>query len=166
MTVRAIVAMSLNGVIGVDNDLPWRLKDDMKLFKRLTTGRVVVMGRKTFESIGKPLPDRVNVVLSRTMPNTDGVRVIRSLEELRPILGGEVDVIGGSEIYKLMLEHSLIDQLVVTHVCCVVDYNKPSKLFRFDLASLDKFRPIQMILNKEADKDNDFDFKTFTYIRG
>ena len=166
MTVRAIVAVSLNGVIGVDSDLPWHLKDDLQLFKRLTTGRVVVMGRKTFESIGKPLPNRVNIVLSRSMPNTDGVRIVRSLEELMPILGGEVDVIGGSEIYKLMLEHSLIDQLIVTHVSCVVDYNKPSKLYRFDFASLAMFRPIEMIYNKEADKDNDFDFKTFTYIRG
>lgn len=166
MTVRALVAVSLNGVIGIGDELPWHLKDDLQQFKKMTTGRVVVMGRKTFESIGKPLPNRVNVVISRTMANVDGVRIVRSFEELMPILGGEVDIIGGSEIYNYMLEHSLIDTLVVTHVSCIVDSNKPTKLAYFDLDKLKGFKPSHIILNKEADQHNDYGFKTCIYHRG
>src|SRR5438046_693149 len=80
--LHAIAAMSLNRVIGAGNRIPWHLPEDFKWFKRTTTGHVIVMGRKTFESIGKPLPDRETVVLSRGNFVFPGVRVIHDLNEL------------------------------------------------------------------------------------
>jgi len=79
---KAIAAMSLNRVIGSGNKIPWHLPEDFKWFKQMTTGHIIVMGRKTFESIGKPLPNRETVVLSRGQLSFPGVRVIHSLDEL------------------------------------------------------------------------------------
>ena len=81
---QAIAAMSLNRVIGAGNKIPWHLPEDFKWFKQTTTGHIIVMGRKTFESIGRPLPNRETVVLSRGPFSFPGVRVIRSLEDLLP----------------------------------------------------------------------------------
>jgi dihydrofolate reductase len=81
---KAIAAMSLNRVIGAGNRIPWHLPEDFKWFKRMTTGHVIVMGRKTFESIGKPLPNRATVVLSRRGFRFPGVRVVHDLKELLP----------------------------------------------------------------------------------
>jgi len=80
--IKAIAAMSLNRVIGAGNKIPWHLPEDFKWFKQMTTGQTIVMGRKTFESIGKPLPNRTTVVLSRGQFAFPGVKVIRSLDEL------------------------------------------------------------------------------------
>src|SRR5256884_487888 len=79
---KAIAAMSLNRVIGAGNKIPWRLPEDFKWFKQMTSGHVIVMGRKTLESIGKPLPNRDTVVLSRSDFQHPGVKTVRSLEEL------------------------------------------------------------------------------------
>ncbi len=96
--------MSLNRVIGRDNKIPWHLPEDFRWFKQCTTGQVILMGRKTFESLGKPLPNRTNVVVSRSaeIPN---VEVVRDLESFDPSVYGErqVWVIGGSEIYAQLL---------------------------------------------------------------
>src|SRR5258706_6675103 len=80
--LQAIAAMSLNRVIGAGNKIPWHLPEDFKWFKRITTGHVIVMGRKTFESIGRPLPDRTTIVLSRAAFSHPGVQTIRDLAEL------------------------------------------------------------------------------------
>src|SRR3989449_7648634 len=79
---KAIAAMSLNRVIGQSNKIPWHLPEDFKWFKKMTTGQVIVMGRKTFESIGRPLPDRSIIVLSRSGFAHPGVRTIRDLAEI------------------------------------------------------------------------------------
>src|SRR5438552_923216 len=79
---KAIAAMSLNRVIGSGNKIPWHLPEDFKWFKKLTTGQVVVMGRKTFESIGKPLPNRTTVVLTSSPAFIPGVRTVSSLSQL------------------------------------------------------------------------------------
>ncbi len=79
---KAIAAMSENRVIGAGNRIPWHLPEDFKWFKKMTTGQVIVMGRKTFESIGKPLPNRLTIVLSRSHFSYSGVRVLRDLNEL------------------------------------------------------------------------------------
>jgi dihydrofolate reductase len=101
---KAVAAMAANRIIGRDGALPWRLPEDMKFFRTLTTGYPVVMGRKTWESLGKPLPNRRNIVISRTMPPVEGAEVVHSLEELNALhLSGDVYVIGGAEIYKLLL---------------------------------------------------------------
>lgn len=96
--------MSLNRVIGRDNKIPWHLPEDFRWFKQCTTGQVVLMGRKTFESLGKPLPNRTNVVVSRSA-EIPGVEVVRDLANFDPSAYAprEVWVIGGSEIYAQLL---------------------------------------------------------------
>src|SRR5438046_6903526 len=83
---KAIAAMSLNRVIGAGNRIPWHLPDDFKWFKKMTTGNILVMGRKTFASIGKPLPNRETIVLSRSAIGIPGVRVASSLSEIEQML--------------------------------------------------------------------------------
>ncbi len=100
----AIVAMALNRVIGRDGGLPWKLKGELAFFKRTTMGHVVVMGRRTYESIGRPLPGRENVVVSRSVDEIDGVTVVGSPEEVVEADGGRTTfVIGGAEIYRALL---------------------------------------------------------------
>jgi dihydrofolate reductase len=101
---KAIVAMSLNRVIGKDNKLPWHLPEDLRWFKNLTTGNVIIMGRKTWDSIGKPLPNRENIVLTRSNTPILGARTIHSLAELHPELDTrDYFVIGGAQIFETYL---------------------------------------------------------------
>jgi dihydrofolate reductase len=104
---KAIAAMSENRVIGAGNKIPWHLPEDFKWFKRMTTGNVVVMGRKTFESIGKPLPGRVTIVLSRSGFTFPGVRTMSSLDAIDPadpaLAGKDLFICGGAEIYTQAL---------------------------------------------------------------
>jgi len=95
--ISIVAAMDKNQVIGEDNKIPWTIPNEMKKFKQLTSGNTIVMGRKTFESIGKPLPDRNNVVLSTTMQPTEGITVCRSIEDIPK---NNIFVIGGSQVYK------------------------------------------------------------------
>lgn len=109
------MAMAENRVIGNAGTIPWHLPEDFKFFKATTMGHAILMGRKTYESIGKPLPGRENIVLSRTMPETSGVIVIRSLDDLKePTDGKDLFVIGGEEIYRLLLPK--VQELYVTKV--------------------------------------------------
>ena len=107
--VAIIVAVARNGVIGRDNTLPWRLPADLKHFKATTLGKPIVMGRKTFESLGKPLPGRTNIVITRAANFTaDGAVVVHSLDEALRVAdevakrdgAAEIMVIGGAQIYK------------------------------------------------------------------
>ena len=97
----AIVGMASNRVIGKDGTLPWRLPEDLKFFKKTTLGHPILMGRKTFDSIGKPLPGRRNIVLSSTMEPREGVEVIRNLDEL--VADEEVFLIGGAQLFETLL---------------------------------------------------------------
>jgi dihydrofolate reductase len=100
----AIAAMALNRVIGSGGGIPWRLPGDLRFFKRTTTGHVVVMGRRTYESIGRPLPDRENIVITRGAFAAPGVRVLRRPEDVaEPGDGRRVYVIGGAQIYEALL---------------------------------------------------------------
>lgn len=103
--ITLIVAVSDNGVIGRENALPWHLPDDLKRFKRLTMGKPMIMGRKTFESIGKPLPGRLNVVVTRdTNYHREGIRVVHGVDEaISAADAPEAMVIGGSELFRLFL---------------------------------------------------------------
>ncbi|MEE3003438.1 MAG: dihydrofolate reductase, partial [Pseudomonadota bacterium] len=106
MKISIIAAMAKNKVIGKNNKLPWHLSEDLKNFKILTTGKPIVMGRKTYESIGKPLPQRRNIVLTRnTKLKIDGCEVMSSKDQLLKELQEEKEimVIGGSEIYQMFL---------------------------------------------------------------
>ena len=112
-----IVAMTQNRVIGKDGDLPWHLPEDLKFFKKTTSGHPIVMGRKTYESIGRPLPKRQNIVLTRDREwSAEGVDVIHSPEDIEKLNldKSEVFIIGGAEIYKLFLNY--MDELIITHV--------------------------------------------------
>lgn len=112
-----IIAQDPNGVIGSKNTIPWNLPEDMKFFKETTTGHTVLMGRKTYESIGRPLPNRRNIVLTK---NSDlvvkGVEVYTSLEDIKYSKNENIYVIGGAEIYKMFLEQKLLNELFITHV--------------------------------------------------
>jgi dihydrofolate reductase len=99
--------MSLNRVIGVGNRIPWHLPEDFKWFKKTTTGHVIVMGRKTFESIGKPLPNRTTIVLTRSTGLIPGVRTIADLGQIDPtdpaLAGREIFICGGAQLYEQAL---------------------------------------------------------------
>ena len=97
--INIIVAHSLNNVIGKDNKLIWRQSADLKRFKELTTGKTVVMGRKTYDSIGRPLPNRRNIVITRQNIEIPGCEVVHSLEEAIS-LDKEIFILGGGEIYQ------------------------------------------------------------------
>lgn len=115
--IRIVVAVSENGVIGKDNTLIWWLPADLQWFKKNTIGFPVIMGRKTFESIGRPLPNRKNIILTRDISYTqEGIEVVRSVEEALSICSGEerVSVIGGGEIYRMFLPTA--DELYLTKV--------------------------------------------------
>jgi len=105
MTVSIIVAVAKNKAIGKDNQLLWRLSDDLKNFKKVTSGHAVIMGRKTYDSLGKPLPNRRNVVITRQKDlKIGGVEIVNSLEsalELFENSDEEIFILGGAEIYKL-----------------------------------------------------------------
>ncbi|WP_430439418.1 dihydrofolate reductase [Shinella sp.] len=118
-----VVAAARNGVIGRDGDLPWRLPSDLKRFKQLTLGKPVVMGRKTWESIGKPLPGRPNIVITRDVSfSAPGAAVVSSLDaglsaarrEAEGLGVEEICVIGGGQIYAQAFDRA--DILHVTHV--------------------------------------------------
>jgi len=99
----AIAAMSPQRVIGSAGTIPWHISEDLRFFKRTTLGHAIVMGRKTYESLGKPLPGRENLVVSRSA-TLDGVRVFRSLSEIvEPTDGRQLYVIGGAELYAALL---------------------------------------------------------------
>jgi len=114
MNLAGIVAYSQNRIMGVNNQLPWHLPDDLKHFKALTTGKTVLMGRKTYDSIGKPLPNRRNIVLSRDKNlQVPGCEVISSLDALFDSQD-EIFIIGGAEIFKILLPK--IQTLYLTEV--------------------------------------------------
>lgn len=123
MKLALIWAMARNRTIGRNNALPWYLPEDLKYFKRVTLGKPIIMGRKTWESIGRPLPGRTNIVITRDAAfQADGVRVVHSLEQALALAekiclldgGDEAIVMGGAEIYALALPHA--DRLYLTQV--------------------------------------------------
>jgi dihydrofolate reductase len=121
MKVSLVVAAAENGAIGKNNQLLWRLPDDLKRFKKLTLGHPIIMGRKTFDSIGRPLPGRPSIVITRSedVPST-GVLVAHSLDkalEIAHSLDGEhAFIIGGGEIYRQALDNKKVDTIYLTKV--------------------------------------------------
>lgn len=112
-----MVAMTAERVIGKNGDLPWHLPEDLKLFKRTTSGHPILMGRKTFDSIGRPLPKRRNLVLTRDRDwSAEGIEVLHEVAEVDSLIGKDETafIIGGAEIYRLFLPE--MDELLVSHV--------------------------------------------------
>lgn len=123
-----IVAAAENGVIGRDNGLPWHLPEDLRYFKRVTMGKPIVMGRRTFESIGRPLPGRSNIVISRNADfSHPGVQVVASLDEAMAVGGdiadaeeaAEIVVIGGAQLYRQAM--AMASRLYITEVHASVE---------------------------------------------
>ncbi|MCM3617255.1 dihydrofolate reductase [Sutcliffiella horikoshii] len=114
--ISIIVAMDRNNLIGKDNDLPWRIPADLAYFKKVTLGSTVVMGRKTYESIGKPLPNRRNIILSRKDFAAEGCETLHSIDEVMAMEENnhEIFIIGGSHIFKETLPFA--DFLYLTYI--------------------------------------------------
>ncbi|MCV6615564.1 MAG: type 3 dihydrofolate reductase [Cellvibrionaceae bacterium] len=125
MKLCLVVAAAQNNVIGVDNELPWHLPEDLKYFKRITMGKPIVMGRKTFESIGRPLPGRHNIVITRQHNwQREGVTVVHDVESAIAAAAAEPNqaelmVIGGAEIYRQALP--LAERIYLTRVACELE---------------------------------------------
>ncbi len=120
--VSVIVAVAEGGVIGANGMMPWHISEDLRMFKRVTSGHPVVMGRRTFESLGRPLPGRTNVVVTRNPSwSSEGVRVAGSLENAVTLFppGEEVFVIGGGEIYRQAMP--LADRFYLTRIDAAYD---------------------------------------------
>jgi dihydrofolate reductase len=117
MKLSIIVAMANNRVIGLENQMPWHLSADLKRFKEITMGKPILMGRKTFESIGRPLPGRTNIIISRNKAySPSGCQVFSSIEQALKAHKNatEIMVIGGSGIYKTLLP--LTDRIYLTQI--------------------------------------------------
>jgi len=154
-----VAALSRDRVIGLDNQLPWTLPADLKRFKALTTGKTILMGRKTFESIGRPLPRRRNVVLSRSGFSSPGVETFESLDAVRRALpvAEEIMVIGGGEIYRQCLPHATRLALSVVHASVPGDAWFPLIQAHQWLLSASEHVP--------ADEANDHDFTFMEFER-
>ena len=124
LIISHVVAMSNNQVIGINNDLPWSLKDDLAHFKKYTTGKIIIMGRKTFESIGRPLPNRDNFVISSTLNSVDGVSIFPSLDDALAAANAqnthdEIAIIGGGYLFRDSI--NIFNKLVLTRVNCSIE---------------------------------------------
>lgn len=117
LTVTAVLARADNGVIGRDGDLPWRIPADLKRFKALTQGTAMIMGRKTFDSLGRLLPGRRHIVLTRDRNwSATGVEVAHDVDEaLNLVPNTAVSVIGGSDVFRLLLPHTTRIELTEVH---------------------------------------------------
>ena len=126
MPISIVVAVAENGVIGAAGDMPWRLRSDLKHFKAVTLGKPIIMGRKTWHSIGRALPGRMNIVISRDAEFVaEGATVAGSLQAALDLAqgdageGGEICIIGGGQIYAQAM--ALADRLYVTHIQAAID---------------------------------------------
>lgn len=135
MKIKAIVAVDKEFGIGKDNILPWHIPGDLQLFKQVTLNHAILMGRKTWESIGNPLPNRTNIVLSNTLEdNIEGVRVVRSLGSALTAVpeGRDLFIIGGSTIYEKF--EPLVEELIITKVYETFDTDTkfPSDIYNLE----------------------------------
>ena len=165
-TISHLVAVSNNLVIGVDNDLPWNLKADLAHFKKYTLNKIIIMGRKTYESIGRPLPNRINYVVSRSLNEIPGAYVFNSLqdaiskaekENIKINIDNEIIIIGGGHLFNETAES--INKLVITKVDCDVHgdiYYPKIDLSNWELVKTESY---------EQDSENDYDFKIEEYIK-
>lgn len=159
MTFSLIVATTLNGVIGKDNAMPWHLPADLAWFRKNTTGKPVIMGRKTFESIGRPLPKRVNIVLSRQPYEHEGVIWKNSLESAVDFVqdSEEVMLIGGGELFKQYLPQA--DKLYLTQIQANIDGDTFFPELNWDewLIEFEEYR--------EKDENNPYDCRSLILSR-
>lgn len=160
MKLALIVAMDKNGLIGRDNDLPWRLSADLQYFRKTTMGKPIVMGRKTHESIGRPLPGRQNIVLT-TQPDyqAQGCDIVHSVAQVETLCqqADEVMIMGGSSLYDLFLPYADILYLTRVHVELQGDTWFP--------AWSENDWQLSQREDHQADDKNEFDYSFITYQR-
>ena len=166
ITISHVVALSNNNVIGVDNNLPWNLKTHLAHFKDYTTNKIIVMGRKTFESIGRPLPNRKNLIVSNTLNEINGAYIYKSTEEaiknakemcINNEIYNEIVIIGGGYLFRDTLK--ITNKLVLSEVDCEIDgdvFYPKINLEEWNEVSSKKFI---------KDSDNDFNFVVKVYER-
>lgn len=164
LIISHVVAMSNNQVIGVNNDLPWNLKDDLAHFKEYTTGKTIVMGRKTFESIGRALPNRVNYVISSTLSEIEGVSIFKTLDDameaakahnIENNISNEIAIIGGGYLFRDSI--NTFNKLVLTKVDCSIEgdvFYPDIDFSNWKLVSSESFL---------KNEDNEYNFSIETY---
>ncbi len=166
MIISHLVALSNNFVIGVNNDLPWKLKKDLQHFSAYTQNKAIVMGRKTFESIGRPLPNRKNIVISSTLNDQEGIEIVSSLDQgikvadqwnKRNTESEEVVLIGGGYVFEE--SKNMVNKLVLTRVNCEIDgdvFYPEIDLSNWKKISTESFK---------HDDENEYDFSVETFVK-
>ena len=166
MIISHLVALSNNFVIGVNNDLPWKLKKDLQHFSAYTQNKAIVMGRKTFESIGRPLPNRKNIVISSSLESQESLQVVPNLNQAIEVASQwnkdnsaeeEIVLIGGGYVFEE--SKNIVNKLVLTRVECEID----GDVFypQIDLSDWKK-------TSRESykrDNENEYDFRIETLIK-
>ena len=162
MAVSLIVAVSENGAIGRDGGLPWRLSGDLKHFKRTTMGHHLIIGRRTWDEVGKPLPGRAMVVVTRSRHlQAEGATVVHSLDEALEVARSDDEpfIGGGAHIYQMALENDVVNRLYITRVHAEVKgdtFFPPLDLDGWELISEERH---------EADEKNQFPYSFLVYER-
>jgi len=162
MTVSLIVAVSSNGVIGRDGGLPWHLPADLKHFKRTTMGHHLIIGRRTWDEVAKPLPGRTMVVVTRSRNFApEGAQVVRSVEEALELAASDDEpfIGGGSQIYRIALACDLVDRVYLTRIHAEVEGDTLFSNFDLDeweLASEEHY---------ESDEKNEYPYSFLVYER-
>ena len=162
MAVSLIVAVSENGVIGRDGGLPWRLSADLKHFKKTTMGHHLIIGRRTWDEVGKPLPGRTMVVVTRSRRfSPEGVHVAHSLEEALDIARDDDEpfIGGGAHIYRMALENDLVNRIYITRVRAKVEgdtFFPDIHVDDWELVSEERH---------EADEKNEYSYSFLIYER-
>ena len=162
MTVSLIVAVSSNGVIGHDGGLPWHLPADLKHFKRTTMGHHLIIGRRTWDEVGKPLPGRTMVVVTRSRRFApEGAKVVRSVEQALEIAAEDDEpfIGGGSQIYRIALARDLVHRIYLTRIHAEVEGDTFFPEFDLDDWGLVSEE------HHEADEKNEFDYSFLLYER-
>ncbi|CAM1334075.1 dihydrofolate reductase [Tenacibaculum aestuariivivum] len=160
--ITIIAAIANNNALGKDNDLIWHLPADLKRFKKITSGHYILMGRNTFESIGKPLPNRTSVIITRNKDYfKDGCLIANSIESAIELSKGTSDIfiIGGAQIYKQAIEKGLVDRLDIT----IVHYNFEADVF-FPAIDMNVWKQVSRE-DFKADEKNKYDYSFVSYVK-
>mgnify|MGYP005992899651 FL=1 len=166
MIISHLVALSNNFVIGVNNDLPWKLKKDLQHFSAYTQNKAIVMGRKTYESIGRPLPNRKNIVISSSLESQEGLEVVPNLNQAIEVAsqwnkdnsaGEEIVLIGGGYVFEE--SKNIVNKLVLTRVECEIN----GDVF-YPQIDLSDWKEISQESFKR-DSENEYDFRIETLVK-
>ena len=166
MIISHLVALSNNFVIGVNNDLPWKLKKDLQHFSAYTQNKAIVMGRKTYESIGRPLPKRKNIVISSTLNAQEGIEIVSSLDQgiqvasqwnIDNAKSEEIVLIGGGYVFEESKD--IVNKLVLTRVECEI----VGDVF-YPQINLDYWKKVSSEAF-EQDDENEYNFKVETFVK-